>query len=94
MPSLDACELEKHPYLVGVQFHPEFRSRPVGRRPVRASPRGGGQTDGPLVGGELIHGADTNTTHVLLVQYHPELRFRPALGERRMHFDMHDCTTA
>jgi CTP synthase len=25
---LDACELEKHPYLVGVQFHPEFRSRP------------------------------------------------------------------
>ena len=31
---VEAVELEKHPFYVGVQFHPEFKSRPNAAHPV------------------------------------------------------------
>jgi len=31
---VEIVELQDHPWFVGVQFHPEFRSRPVKPHPV------------------------------------------------------------
>ena len=31
------CQLENHPWFVGVQFHPEFKSRPLAPHPLFSS---------------------------------------------------------
>jgi len=34
---VEIIELEKHPFFVGVQFHPEFKSRPLHPHPLFAA---------------------------------------------------------
>ena len=36
-PSVEIVELEDHPWFVGVQFHPELKSRPFEPHPLFAS---------------------------------------------------------
>ncbi len=31
---VEIVELKKHPYFIGVQFHPEFKSRPLNTHPI------------------------------------------------------------
>ena len=34
---VETIELENHPYFIGVQYHPEFKSRPIGSHPLFSS---------------------------------------------------------